>query len=115
MSHDFTADGSGALPNDAHQLPPNQLEASPSPASNAPHAAPLQVSSESPSSVQRADNASVGHARRSISQGLDWPQEFSLDNKDGCSNVFVGLSSEFDPSLLRHYLYNMHDVYPMFR
>lgn len=45
----------------------------------------------------------------------DWPNEFSLDSIDGLSSLLIGLSSESDPFLLRHYLYNVHDTYRMFR
>ena len=50
-----------------------------------------------------------------LGDGLDWPAEFSLDSKPGWSNQVIGLSSESDPFLLRHYLYNVHDTHPMFR
>lgn len=52
---------------------------------------------------------------RNANQPLDWPDEFSLDFKEGLSSLFIGLSSESDPFLLRHYLYNVHDTYRMFR
>lgn len=48
-------------------------------------------------------------------QGFDWPMEFSLDSKEGYSNQLIGLSGESDPFLLRYYLYNVYDTYPMFR
>ncbi|KEY71702.1 hypothetical protein S7711_02931 [Stachybotrys chartarum IBT 7711] len=109
----------GALPSDVQHLPPNELGGftanSLSPTSNVPHPVHLPVSSESPNSSHRGDNAIASNARRSVSQSQDWSGNFSLDSKEGCSNVFVGLSSEFDPSLLRHYFYNMYDIYPMFR
>lgn len=47
---------------------------------------------------------------------LDWPPDLSLDAaQKGYSNMLVGLSSEFDPFFLRHYLYDVHDTYRMFR
>lgn len=49
------------------------------------------------------------------SEPFDWPNEFSLDTRQGYSSQLIGLSNESDPYLLRHYLYNVHDTYPMFR
>jgi hypothetical protein len=63
----------------------------------------------SPSSIRGMD------ARLGISANSDWPKEFSLEAKQGYSNQLIGLSCESDPFLLRHYLYNMHDTYLMFR
>ncbi|EFX00605.1 fungal specific transcription factor domain containing protein [Grosmannia clavigera kw1407] len=45
----------------------------------------------------------------------DWPQEFSLEGRQGYSNHYIGLSGEADPFLLRFYEYNGHDLYTMFR
>lgn len=44
-----------------------------------------------------------------------WPDDFSLDSRTGYSHQLVGLSSECDPFFLRHYVYNEHDTYPMYR
>lgn len=46
----------------------------------------------------------------------DWPPEFSIDMAlKGHSSMLVGLSSEFDPFFLRHYLYDVTDIYRMYR
>jgi hypothetical protein len=45
----------------------------------------------------------------------DWSPEFSLESRPGYSNQLIGMSSESDPYLLRHYYYNRYDTYPMFR
>lgn len=44
-----------------------------------------------------------------------WSKDFSLDSRTGYSHQLVGLSSECDPFFLRHYVYNEHDTYPMYR
>jgi hypothetical protein len=44
-----------------------------------------------------------------------WSDEFSLDTRKSYSHQLVGLSSECDPFFLRHYVYNEHDTYPMYR
>ncbi|CAK7221019.1 hypothetical protein SBRCBS47491_004384 [Sporothrix bragantina] len=44
-----------------------------------------------------------------------WPQEFSLESHQGHSHQLLGLSGESDPYFLRHYVYNKHDTYRMFR
>lgn len=54
--------------------------------------------------------------RQQINQaGFDWPRDFSLEKTRDFSNHVVGLSSESDPYVLRHYLYDVHDTYSMFR
>jgi hypothetical protein len=59
----------------------------------------------------------AGARQHCISDSIsDWPSDFSVDAaQKGHSNMLVGLSSEFDPFFLRHYLYNVHDTYRMFR
>jgi hypothetical protein len=90
---------------------------------------PVEMTSESPSTGGEGDDTMSGDVvegeidtrldardgRRNSSQPLDWPEEFSLDSQKGYSNMLVGLSSEFDPYFLRHYMYNVHDTYRMFR
>ncbi|KAH8682589.1 fungal-specific transcription factor domain-containing protein [Xylariales sp. PMI_506] len=57
------------------------------------------------------------HGERGLSSDLrlDWPAEFALDSRKGYSNQLIGLSCETDPYVIRHYQYNMHDTYTMFR
>lgn len=62
-----------------------------------------------------ADVRNVMDVRQGTLNSSDWPVEFSLDSRDGYSNQLIGLSSESDPFLLRHYPYDIHDNYPMFR
>ncbi|OIW31070.1 hypothetical protein CONLIGDRAFT_679807 [Coniochaeta ligniaria NRRL 30616] len=94
--------------------------------------APTLSSSESPSTAQEGgsqaspqmadmtmENASDTSPRstagvREISRET-YPDVFSLDSKTGYSHQLVGLSSECDPFFLRHYVYNEHDTYPMYR
>lgn len=40
--------------------------------------------------------------------------DFSLDDRPGYSSQLIGLSSETDPFLLRHYQYDMRDTFRMF-
>lgn len=44
----------------------------------------------------------------------EWSNEFSLDERRGYSSQLVGLSSETDPFLLRHYQYDARDMFRMF-
>ncbi|KAK7902282.1 hypothetical protein LTR67_001927 [Exophiala xenobiotica] len=44
----------------------------------------------------------------------DWSNDFSLDERPGYSSQLVGLSSETDPFLLRHYQYDTRDTFRMF-
>lgn len=64
----------------------------------------------------------VANAREALGGGGNggrhssgWPHEFSLESRRGYSNHLIGLSCESDPFLLRHYRYNSHDTYRMFR
>lgn len=47
--------------------------------------------------------------------GADLPTIYSLDSRKGYSSQLIGLSSECDPYLLRHYKYDSNDNYTMFR
>lgn len=47
--------------------------------------------------------------------GADLPTAYSLDSRKGYSSQLIGLSSECDPYLLRHYKYDGNDNYTMFR
>ena len=67
--------------------------------------------------TENASNPSVrptADGRGTVSEET-WQDEFSLDTKKGYSHQLVGLSSECDPFFLRHYVYNGHDTYPMYR
>lgn len=44
----------------------------------------------------------------------EWSSDFSLDERPGYSSQLVGLSSETDPFLLRHYQYDGRDTFRMF-
>ena len=44
----------------------------------------------------------------------DWSSDFSLDERPGYSSQLIGLSSETDPFLLRHYQYDTRDTFRMF-
>lgn len=52
---------------------------------------------------------------RDSSHTSDWPAEFSLDCRKGFSHQLIGLSSELDPYLLRHYQYDTTDTYTGYR
>lgn len=93
--------------------------------------APTLGSSESPSPARGASQVSPHIADQAMenvantspwsavgepeSSRETWSKEFSLDSRTGYSHQLVGLSSECDPFFLRHYVYNEHDTYPMYR
>lgn len=72
--------------------------------------------------MQRARHGSDQHAiagashmdlGRNGTQNLS--REFSLYSRKGYSSQLIGLSSESDPFLIRHYYHNEHDTYTMYR
>lgn len=64
----------------------------------------------------QTDPDSILHLRSTaLDNKPDWPPEFSIDAAlKGHSSMLVGLSSEFDPFFLRHYLYDVTDIYRMY-
>jgi hypothetical protein len=50
-----------------------------------------------------------------IYNDTDAPSEYSLNERPGYSSQLIGLSNESDPFLLRHYLYDVRDNFPMFK
>lgn len=43
----------------------------------------------------------------------EWSMDYSLDGRPGYSSQLIGLSSETDPFLLRHYQYDTRDTFQM--
>lgn len=65
---------------------------------------------------RRSSNAANAmDVERDDSSASDWPAEFSLDWREGFSHQLIGLSSELDPYLLRHYKYDATDTYSGYR
>ncbi|KAJ5586924.1 uncharacterized protein N7459_002689 [Penicillium hispanicum] len=71
----------------------------------------LSLSHPSLSLASPINTSDAGHQ----SQVTEWPDHFSLDKRVDYSHQVIGLSSESDPYLLQHYVYNSRDTYPMFR
>ncbi|XWW99312.1 hypothetical protein V2A60_007321 [Cordyceps javanica] len=80
--------------------------------SNQPDIRPLQHEDEF---TRRGSTAQQVVAHTYNSQSSSWPAEFSLEAKKGYSNHLISLSCESDPFLLKHYRYDTHDNYHMFR
>ena len=108
------------------------------PGSNAGDRAHPVLSSESPSTAPDTDSqrspqvidTGVQRGRNGSGQYSDagafntdlgrngvqsWPDEFSLYSRKGYSSQLIGLSSESDPFLIRHYYHNEYDTYTMYR
>lgn len=51
---------------------------------------------------------------KETSKEREWSDDYSLDERPGYSFQLVGLSSETDPFLLRHYQYDTRDTFRMF-
>lgn len=77
---------------------------------------PVAMRHASRSSPQHPDtSASTNSTESSLSLLPTWPAEFSLESRERHSSQLIGLSCESDPYLLRHYSYNEHDTFPMYR
>lgn len=85
-----------------------------------PYCAPTHDTTAAGASKSSSDTSSLFDTGRAVRQqinqaGSDWPRDFSLEKTKGFSNQVIGLSGESDPYVLRHYLYDVHDTYSMFR
>ena len=65
-------------------------------------------------SLRNDVSAYLSPEKQEASKDGEWSNDFSLDERPGYSSQLIGLSSDIDPFLLRHYQYDARDTFRMF-